>query len=40
MDHINKAITDLGIEIDTDIQNITCLGMMMFICNKQHLINI
>ena len=31
---------DLDLEIDTNIQNIACLGKIIPTCNKQHLSNI
>ena len=38
-DHINKTYTDEDVDIETNIENIACLGMT-FLCNKQHLSNV
>ena len=40
IDHINKTYTDEDVDIETNIENIACLGMTTFLCNKQHLSNI
>ena len=38
--HINKTYIDQDVDIETNIENIACLGMAMFLRNKQHLSNI
>ena len=38
--HINKTYIDQDVDIETNIENIACLGMAMLLCNKQHLSNI
>ena len=39
--HTNKTQIDLDIEMNTNIQNLTCLGnVTMFVHNKQQLSNI
>ena len=35
--HINKTYIDQCAGIETNIENIACLGKTMFLCNKQHL---
>ena len=40
IDHINKAYKGQDIDIETNIENIVCLGKTMSLCNKQHLSNI
>ena len=35
----NKTYIDQGLDIDTNIVNIACLGKTMSLCNKQHLKN-
>ena len=38
--HINKTYIAQDVDIETNIENIACLGMAMFLRNKQHLSNI
>ena len=38
--HINKNQAGLDADMETNIQNIACLGKAMPPCNKQHLCNI
>ena len=38
-DCINKTYIDQDIDIETNIQNIACLGKAIPLCNKQHLSN-
>ena len=33
-------LIDLDVDMETNIQNIACLGNLISICNKQHLSNI
>ena len=40
IDHINMTEIDLEVDIETDTQNIVCLGQTMSLCNKQQLNNI
>ena len=40
IDHINKAYKGQDIDIETNIENIVCLGKATSLCNKQHLSNI
>ena len=40
MKNIYPAKIDLGLDMDTNVVNKKCLGMMMLICLKQHLSNI
>ena len=40
MDHIKPTYIDLGVDLGTSMQNTTCFGEIIFICNKQHLTNI
>ena len=35
-----QIIIDLDVDMDTNVQNIPCLGKIVPICNKQHLNNI
>ena len=37
MPKITSMSIDLDLDMYTNIQNMTCLGMIMSICNKQHL---
>ena len=39
-DHINKTWIHQDIKIETEVQNIACLGKIVSFCNKQHLSNI
>ena len=39
-DRINKTYIDQGVDIETNIENIACLGKTTPLCNKQHLSNI
>ena len=39
-DCINKTQIDQDMDIETNIQNIACLGDTMPLCNKHHLSNI
>ena len=39
-DHINKTYRDQDVDIETNIENIVCLGKTMYLCNKQQLSNI
>ena len=34
-----QIIIDLDVDMDTNVQNIPCLGKIVPICNKQHLNN-
>ena len=38
-DHINKTYIDQDVDIETNIENIGCLGKTMSLYNKQHLSN-
>ena len=40
VDYTNKTNINEDIEIETNIENIACLGKTMSLCNKQHLSNI
>ena len=40
IDHINKTYIDLDVGMETNIENIACLGKTMSVYNKQHLSNI
>ena len=40
IDHINKTYSAQDVDIETDTENIVCLGKTMSLCNKQHLSNI
>ena len=40
IDHINITEIDLEVDIETNAQNIVCLGKTMSLCNKQQLNNI
>ena len=40
IDHINKTYKGQDIDIETNIENIVCLGKTTSLCNKQHLSNI
>ena len=40
MNHINKTQIDPEVDIETNVQNIACLGKTMSLCNKQQLSNI
>ena len=40
IDHINKKYTDQDVDIETNKENIACLGKTMSLYNKQHLSNI
>ena len=37
IDHINKTYIDQGVDIETNIENLACLGKTMSLCIKQHL---
>ena len=39
-DLINKTYRDQDVDIETNVENIACLGKTMSLCNKQHLSNI
>ena len=39
-DHISKALIDIDVDKETNIQNIVCLSNTMSLCNKQHLSSI
>ena len=39
IDHINKTSIDQDVDIETNIENIGCLGKTMSLYNKQHLSN-
>ena len=39
-DQINKKYIDQDVDIETNIENIACLGKTTSLCNKQHLSNI
>ena len=38
--HINQKYIDQDVDIETNIENIACLGKTMSLCNKQQLSNI
>ena len=38
--NINKTYIDRDVDIETNKENIACLGKTMPLCNKQHLSNI
>ena len=38
--HINETYMDQDVDIQTNIENIGCLGKAMSLCNEQHLSNI
>ena len=40
VDYTNKTNINEDIDIETNIENIACLGKTMSLCNKQHLSNI
>ena len=40
IDQINKTYIDQDVDIETNIENIACLGKTTSLCNKQHLSNI
>ena len=40
IDLINKTYRDQDVDIETNVENIACLGKTMSLCNKQHLSNI
>ena len=40
IDHINKTCIDQDVDVETNIENIGCLGKTMLLCNRQHLSNI
>ena len=40
LDHVNKTNIDQDVDIETNIENIACLGKTMFLRNNQHLSNI
>ena len=40
IDHTNKTYINLYVDIDANMQNITCLGNMMCIWKRQDLSNI
>ena len=40
IDQINKTSIDQDVDIETNIENIACLGKATSLCNKQHLSNI
>ena len=40
IDQINKTYIDLDVGVETNIENMACLGKTMSLCNKQHLRNI
>ena len=40
IDHIDEIVIGQDVGIETNIENIACLGMAMSLCNKQHLSNI
>ena len=39
-DHKNKTYRGQDVDIETNIENIVCVGKTMSLCNKQHLSNI
>ena len=39
-DHINNTYMDQDVDIETNTENIACLGKTMSLCIKQHLSNI
>ena len=39
IDQINNSYKDLDVDIKTNINNMTYLGTVMPLCNKQHLNN-
>ena len=40
IDHINKKYIDQNVDIETNIENITCLDKIMSLCNRQTFVNI
>ena len=40
VDYTNKTNINKDVDIETNIENIACLGKTMSLCNKQHLSNI
>ena len=40
IDHINKKYIDQNVDIETNIENITCLDKIMSLCNRQNFGNI
>ena len=40
IDYINKRYIDKDLDIETNIENIACLGKTISQCNKQHSSNI
>ena len=40
IDHINKTYIDQDVDIETNIENLACLGKTMSLWIKQHLSNI
>ena len=40
VDHINKTYIDQDVDIETNIENLACVGKTMSLCIKQHLSNI
>ena len=40
IDHINKTYIDQNINIETNLENLACIGKTMSLCIKQHLSNI
>ena len=40
IDHINKTCIDQDVDVETNIENVGCLGKTMLLCNRQHLSNI
>ena len=37
VEYINKTYIDQDVDIETNIENIACLGKKISLCNKQHL---
>ena len=40
IDHINKTYIDQNVDIETNIENITCLDKIMSLCKRQNFGNI